>query len=137
MTHWLAAALILIASPVWAQYTDNPTASWFKNLHSKYAANCCDQSDCHKADSEWRGTPATVDETGKLVPGEGNWWAYSSTSHEWVKIDDNQITRDEAGNVVPSILEKAVLCESPSGYYGENGKVIAGVYCFAPPPVGF
>lgn len=147
MTRLLAATLTLAVSIsfvaalwAWAEaqpYTDGATSSWFKSLQSQHVKNCCDQADCKKTRAEWRGSPAIVDETGKLVPGDGAWWALSNVTREWVEIRPDQITREADGVTVQhSIFDQAILCEGPDGNF-DGTKVTPRVYCFAPPPFGF
>lgn len=105
---------------VTAQYSDTPTSQWFKSLSSPYTRNCCDQADCMLAVAEFRN--------------DGFWWAISNRTHEWVKIQPNQITE------TVSVFAKAVLCEGDPYLITEGDGPIhydANVYCFAPPPTGF
>jgi hypothetical protein len=112
---WLSP--VVAASPL---YTDGATSQWFKSLASPYARNCCDQSDCALAESDYH---------------DGSWWALSNRTKTWVPIQPNQITE------TVSIFPKGVLCEGdPLVSYQANGVIESGaprVYCFAPPPIGF
>src|SRR5262249_49730991 len=65
------------APPAGAAYPDGPTSAWFKNLASAYTHNCCDQADCRRAMSDYR---------------DGNWWALSNRTHEWIEIEPDQVT---------------------------------------------
>lgn len=116
----LAAALAAFAlAPAYAQdgaYTDSPTSAWFKGLSSPAVKNCCDQADCRRAKSDYR---------------DGSWWALSNVTQEWLRIEPDQITTSV------SIFADAVLCEAPLGITSVDGRVVAWVYCFAPPPIGF
>jgi hypothetical protein len=117
------AALIALGVPGSGAhaYTDGPTSEWFKALSSPYTHNCCDQSDCKLAKSDYR---------------HGAWWALSNRTGKWVEIQANQIT------ATVSIFNAAVLCEGDPFLYfdgpsAENPRYETRVYCFAPPPIGF
>ena len=101
-------------------YSDGATKQWFQGLASVYTQNCCDQADCHRTKSEYR---------------DGNWWALSRITGEWVRIEPSRIT------ATVSIFTDAVLCEggpgSTSYVNGVSQPSPAFVYCFAPPPIGF
>lgn len=131
-----AIALAILSARAFAQeYTDTPTSAWFKSLSSVYVTNCCDQADCAKANSEWRGTPPYIDETGKLVPGAGDWWAQSNRTGQWMMVSPDLITKEKDGSIKYSVFAKAVLCEAMPP--DANAYPQAQFYCFAPPPNGF
>lgn len=131
--EWLLTGFIMLA-----QFTDPPTSAWFKELHSQHIKNCCDQLDCRRVMSEWRGTPATINEFGELIPGEGSWWAMSNTTGTWVQIKPEHLTREPDGVTIRhSIFQEAILCEGQDPNITDGGDLVPRVYCFAPPPVGF
>ena len=117
--------IVAIAFAVWTSaasaqappFTDSPTSEWFKGLHSKQSYNCCDQSDCKKAESDFR---------------DGQWLARSNATGTWVVILPDQIVQDTV-----SIFPEAILCESPYGSTNEAGQPIPIVFCFVRPPIGF
>lgn len=131
-----SAAIALLSAQAFAQtYDDTPTSAWFKGLSSHYSVNCCDQADCATANSEWRGTPPYIDETGKLAPGVGDWWAQSNRTGQWLMVSPDLITKETDGSIRYSVFAKAVLCEAVPP--ASNAHPQAQFYCFAPPPNGF
>jgi hypothetical protein len=113
----LVTAAVVLALPAAAlaeSYRDQPTSAWFKALSSVFEGSCCDQADCRQAQSDFR---------------EGAWWALSNRSGRWVRIVDQQLTSQV------SIFKDGVLCEGDPIVVADG--LIARVYCFAPPPLGF
>jgi hypothetical protein len=140
------ALTLLSAGVAWAegpQFTDPATTAWFKSLEAPdngFQWLCCDQADCMRAASDYR-TPDAIEQDGRLVQPDGQWWAHSNRVDQWVPIDPKFITRDKDKHVVYSIFPQAILCEgTPETTVPEGGGVPVirpRVYCFSPPPTGF
>lgn len=128
----LALVVALTPALAWASgpYTDGATAEWFRSLAVPgVVINCCDQSDCHRVRSEWRGGQ------------DGDWWAETvDYPGEWVKVPKDHIVKQA------NPLQDAVLCSvgedaprnyNPSFAVKTSGGHMDSIYCFVPPPNGF
>lgn len=109
--------LLLASGPAWA----SPRGDWFSSLKiPATGGSCCDVSDCHQTEAEFRGT---------------SWWA--KVEGEWTLIPKEKVL------VNPKTLDgEAYVCNSPTRQGGGFGSTTSQpsapiIYCFVPPTMGF
>lgn len=123
---WGAYGLMLLALVVLFFRITTPAGAedrgaWFKSLKQPLTgASCCDISDCHLTQSEWKG---------------GAWHAV--VAGKWREIPDEVVLKKKV-----SILEDAVVCNAAEFQaipgMGSSVKVEEPrIYCFVPPNMGF
>lgn len=137
MERFRAAAMVAIFVVFWmlahsahagGDWPDGPRSQWFKSLKVPVnGASCCDVSDCHWTEAEWR---------------ENAWWArVPAPDGPWTEVPEDKILKHPY-----SIDGRAYVCHSnPSsggsapgpGASSSSGPVTPAlppnIYCFVPP----
>ena len=103
-------ALLTLSSP--ASATAGGRSAWFQSLRIPGSnASCCDVSDCHRTEAEWRAR---------------HWWAV--VNEKWRMIPASSVLTQPA-----SIDGSAYVCAGSSSWSISGFGGDAPIFCFVPP----